>query len=62
MGNFGDILKRGKKLFDIKSRDGKFDRCEECNARAPVYKYIDEEEQNWMLCETCIKDYIKEDE
>lgn len=62
MGDFGDILKRGQKMFKTKSSDGKHSRCEECNKMAPLYKYIDKEEQEWKLCEDCITIFIKEEE
>jgi hypothetical protein len=62
MSDFGSILKRGRKIFNTKNSGGKFDRCEECNARALVYKYLDEENQEWLLCEQCLNTFTKDEE
>jgi hypothetical protein len=62
MGDFGSILRRGKKMFDIKDSAKKWERCEECNKRDILYAYRDKEDQPWWLCEECITIYTKEDE
>jgi len=62
MGDFGSILRRGRRMFDMKDKGGKYGRCEECNKRAPLFEYKDVEEQVWTLCEECITMYTKEDE
>lgn len=60
MSDFSDILRRGRKKFTIKDQKGEFGRCEECNARALLYKYVDKEKQTWTLCEKCIETFTKE--
>jgi len=62
MSGFGSILKKGKKLFNTKDKGGEWGRCEECNARAILYKYFDEEKQMWMLCEQCITIFTNDEE
>jgi hypothetical protein len=61
MSDFIDILKRGKKVFNTKNSIGVYGRCEECNARAVLYKYQDEEGQIWLLCEQCISTFAKDE-
>lgn len=62
MSDFGTILKRGKKLFVTKDKRGVFGRCEECNSRAKLYDYLDNEKQSWKLCEQCIQTFTKDEE
>lgn len=62
MGDFGSIMRRGRKMFDMKDKGGTWERCEECNKRALLYKYYDSEDQVWLLCEECITIYTKEEE
>jgi hypothetical protein len=62
MSDFGNILKRGRKIFNTKNSGGVWGRCEECNARAFLFKYVDEENQTWLLCEQCINTFTKDEE
>jgi len=62
MSGFGNILRRGKKIFVTKDKGGKYGRCEECNARDLLYKYFDEEKIVWMLCETCVTIFTNDEE
>ena len=62
MGDFGSIMRRGRKMFEMKDNGGKWGACEECNKRRLLFKYYDSEEELWMLCEECITTYTKEDE
>ena len=62
MSDFGSILRKGKKIFITKQRGGKFGRCEECNDRSKLYEYLDNEKVIWMLCETCITIFTKDEE
>lgn len=60
--DFGNILKRGRKIFNTKDKGGVWGRCEECDERALVYPYNDAEKQVWQLCEECISIMIKDEE
>ena len=62
MSDFGSILKKGRKIFNTKDKGGRWGRCDECNARALLYEYIDEEKQVWQLCETCTVMFTKDEE
>jgi hypothetical protein len=62
MTNFGSILKKGRKIFITKQKGGSFGRCEECNSRARLFAYTDEEKVIWMLCETCITLFTNEED
>lgn len=59
--NFGDILRRGRKMHDLKEKGGEWGRCEECDERAICYPYVDERKQIWMLCEECATIFVKDD-
>ena len=60
MAGFGDILKKGKRRYDIKSKGGDWGRCEECDERARLYPFDDEKDQIWMLCEDCTEIFVNE--
>lgn len=63
MKDFGSILHKGKKIFKAKDKGGIWkSRCEECNARAKLYEYIDEEKQIWLLCEQCLTIFVNGEE
>ena len=62
MSDFSNILRRGRRLFDMKDKGGKWGRCEECDSRALLFPYKDFEEETWMLCELCAADFAKEEE
>jgi hypothetical protein len=59
---FSDVLRRGKRIFGVKDKGGKWGRCEECDERALLYPYDDKEGQVWMLCEYCLEILAKDDE
>ena len=61
MSSFGDILRRGRKMFKMKNTGGEWQRCEECDERAKCYPYVDEKQQVWMLCEECASVFVKDD-
>ena len=60
MANFGDILRKGRKVFNLKDSGGQYGRCEECGEYRLLYDFIDKEKEKWKLCETCSKDLIEE--
>ena len=62
MTDFGNILKRGRKMFDLKKKGGEWGRCEECDERAQLFPYSDEEKEVWLLCEICATSFVKEEE
>ena len=62
MSSFGSILNKGRKIFITKEKGGKYARCEECNARAKLYEYVDDENIVWKLCETCITIFTNDEE
>lgn len=61
MSNFNDIMKRGKRMFDMKNKGGTWKRCEECDERALCFSYVDEKNEVWMLCEDCISEFVKDE-
>ena len=61
MVDFGKILKKGKKIFELKDNGGDWGRCEECNQRRKLFPFKDAEDQVWMLCESCIELFLGED-
>jgi len=62
MSDFGNILRRGRRMFDMKNEGGIWGRCEECDERALLFSYIDDEKETWKLCEICATDFVKEEE
>jgi len=62
MSDFGNILKKGKKLFSTKANGGHWSRCEECHAMALLFDYVDNEKQVWKLCEQCISSFVKDED
>lgn len=58
--DFSKILDRGKKMFDVTHKGGKWNVCEECNKRKLCYAYLDVEGEIWWLCEVCTQLFIKE--
>lgn len=62
MSDFGTILKRGRKMFDLKDKGGTWQRCEECDEMLECYPYVDEKTEVWMLCENCTKEFVKDEE
>lgn len=61
MSDFNDILKRGKRVFDLKDKGGTWGRCEDCGKRSPLFPFEDSDGEIWMFCETCLLDFIKEE-
>jgi len=62
MSDFGSILRRGRKMFDLKEKGGTWQRCEECDEMRECYPYVDEKNEVWMLCEECTKIFVKDEE
>lgn len=61
MSSFNDIMKRGKRMFDMKNKGGTWDRCEECDKRALCFPYVDEKNEVWTLCEECVSEFVKDE-
>jgi len=61
MSDFGSILKRGRKMFDMKEKGGSWQRCEECDEMHKCYPYVDERGHVWMLCEECVTEFVKDE-
>ena len=61
MTGFSDILKRGRKIFDMKDTGGKWNRCEECGERRLCFDYSDCQNEIWVLCEQCTNTFVKEE-
>lgn len=51
--SFGKLIGKARRRYQTKSRGGKYGRCEQCDERLPLYEYIDERKNVWMLCESC---------
>ncbi len=62
MSNFGNILKKGKRRFEIKNKKTQWGRCESCDERSQLFKYNDAKGTIWMLCEKCSETFIEEEE
>lgn len=60
MSDFSNILKRGRKIFEIKDGGGVWERCEECGERLLCFPYKDVEDETWLLCEECTTIFVKE--
>jgi ribosomal protein S27E len=59
--DFGKILKKGKKIFNIKntSKD-QWNKCEACETRQIVYSYIVDNDK-WLICADCLKNFVKDE-
>jgi len=62
MTDFADLLKRGRRMFDMKNKGGKWFNCEECGERRLCFAYDDDKEETWFLCEECASVFIKDEE
>jgi len=62
MANFADILKHGKKRFQVKSKKSKWGKCDYCDDRYLLFLYRDSKNEIWMLCDECADTFIKEEE
>ena len=59
--DFGSILKKGKRIFNIK-QDGQWGKCEACDARQILFSYsVNNNKNKWMLCSTCLETFIKDE-
>lgn len=58
--SFADIMKRGKKQFQVKEQRGEWGRCEYCDERKLLFPYKDNKNEAWQLCELCSSMFIKE--
>jgi len=61
MTNFGDILRKGKRRFKLKTHIDLWDSCEACGLRSKVHNYCDEKGDSWLMCDKCIDLFIKEE-
>jgi len=64
MTDFGKIMRRGKRRFNIKQNApiSKWDRCEACDVRIEVFPYNDEKGEVWLLCAECTNLFVKDEE
>ena len=62
MADFADILKHGKKRFQIKDGKGKWGKCDYCDDRHLLFPYHDSKKELWLLCDDCANIFIKEEE
>lgn len=64
MADFGNILRRGKRRFEVKNKSSNstWGRCEACEMRTKVFPYNDEKKEVWLLCEECTNLFIKDEE
>ena len=60
MTDFGTILKRGRRRFEVK-KSGTWGRCESCDERRKLYPFDDEKGEIWKLCEECSDTLVKEE-
>ena len=61
MGDFSEIMRRGKRMFDMKRKGGSWERCEECDVRDICYPYLDEKDEVWVLCDECMSEFVKDE-
>ena len=61
MSGFGDILKQGKKRFDIKKKRGSWGVCDDCANRKYLFSYSDNKKEVWRLCDSCSDSFIKDE-
>lgn len=60
--SFGDILKKGKKQFEIKEQRGFWGRCEYCDQRKLLFPYKEPaNNSSWNLCDVCSDLFVKEE-
>lgn len=62
MSGFSDILKQGKKRFEVKSDHGSWGRCEYCDERHLLHSYHDNKNEIWKLCDQCTDFFVKEED
>ncbi len=62
MVGFADILKNGKKRFEVKNKKGKWDLCEYCDKRHLLFPFRDSKKELWLLCDNCTNIFIEEGE
>jgi hypothetical protein len=62
MSDFGDILRRGRLRQVIKGQRGVWGSCDYCELRRKLYEYKDIKEEKWMLCTSCIDEFIKDED
>lgn len=58
MGNFGDLVRKGKKRSYIKENRGEWGRCETCQKRKVLYPYKDSQNHTWDICDLCIESLV----
>lgn len=59
--SFVDILKKGKRQFQIKDQRGSWGKCEYCDTRQLLFQYTDDKNELWHLCGDCTGLFIKEE-
>jgi len=61
MTDFGDILRRGRRNYNIKQLPSEWGRCDACGERKLLHPYDSEKKEIWMLCEECSDVFVKEE-
>lgn len=60
--NFSNILKQGKRRFEIKNKQGQWGRCESCESREFLFPYdAGSKSDKWMLCHACLETFVKDE-
>lgn len=59
--NFSNILKQGKRRFEIKNKQSQWGRCESCDNRELLFPYNGDKADNWMLCAACLETFVKDE-
>jgi len=60
--NFSNILKKGKKRFEVKNKQqNKWGRCEACDKRELLFPYASSKNDTWMLCSECLEAFVKDE-
>jgi hypothetical protein len=62
MGDFGDILRRGRLRQKIKAKRGIWGSCDYCEKRKLLFEYKDVKGEKWMLCSSCVNEFIKDED
>ena len=59
--NFSNILRQGKRRFEIKNKQGQWGRCEACDNREFLFPYNGDKNDNWMVCSACLEGFVKDE-
>lgn len=59
--NFSNILKQGKRRFEIKDKKGQWGRCESCEHRKFLFPYDGGKNDKWLVCSACLEKFVKDE-